>query len=132
MYRSSAHATTGVTPNSLFLKREVQTQFDLLRPDPEAQVLEKQAQQKVNHDQHARVRQLSVGDAAMAKNLRPGPDWVPARVVAKLGPLSYLVETSDNQLWRRHVDHLKSRVDRPETSTISIPESEIVNQEKQD
>ena len=89
MYRSSTHATTGVTPTSLFLKREVQTRLDLLRPDPQARVLEKQAQQKADHDQHARARQFSVGDAVMAKNLRPGPDWVPARVVARLGPLSY-------------------------------------------
>ena len=81
MYCSSAHATTGVTPNSLFLKREVRTRLDLLRPDPKSRVLEKQAQQKVDHDRHARARQFSVGDAVMARNLRP---WLPARVVARL------------------------------------------------
>lgn len=35
MYRSSVHSTTGVTPSSLFLRRELRTQFDLLRPDRE-------------------------------------------------------------------------------------------------
>ena len=31
-------------------------------------------------------------------------------MVAKLGPLSYLVETQDEQLWRRHLDHLKQLI----------------------
>lgn len=47
-YRSTAHSTTGVSPSSLFLKREVRTRFDLLRPDPESQVSEKQTKQKVD------------------------------------------------------------------------------------
>ena len=40
-YRSSPHATTGVTPCSLFLKHQLRTRFDLLRPDPESHVTEK-------------------------------------------------------------------------------------------
>ena len=32
----------------------------------------------------------------MAKNLRPGPNWIQAVVVERLGPLSYFVETRDN------------------------------------
>ena len=108
-YRSSVHATTGVTPSSLFLKREVRTRLDLMKPDSESRVLEKQSQQKADHDKHARTRQFSVGDLVMAKNLRSGADWIPATIVARLGPLSFLVETQDKLLWRRHVDHLKDR-----------------------
>ena len=93
MYRSSVHATTGVTPNSLFLKT-----VDLLRPDPEARVLEKQYQQKTGHDQRARNRQFSVGDSVMAKNFHSGSSWVPGTIVSKLGPLSYLIETDDSQV----------------------------------
>ena len=44
------------------------------------------------------VRQFNVGDLAMAKNFRFGSDWVTARVAAQLGPLSYLIGTSDKQL----------------------------------
>ena len=43
----------------------------------------------------------------MARNFRPGPKWVPGVVDAKLGPLSYLVRLENEELWRRHVDHLK-------------------------
>jgi hypothetical protein len=121
-YRSSVHATTGVTPSSLFLKREVRTRFDLLKPDGQSHVMEKQSQQKADHDKHSRTRQFSVGDLVMAKNLRPGADWIPATIVARLGPLSYLVETTDKLLWRRHVDHLKERTIRPSASPAPDPD----------
>ena len=111
-YRSTIHSTTGVSPCSLFLKREVRTRFDLLRPDIESRVMGKQMQQKTDHDRHARMRQFLIGQRVMAKNLRPGPDWIPAIIVERLGPLPYLVETSDKQCWRRHVDHLKELVSR--------------------
>ena len=43
----------------------------------------------------------------MAKNLHPGPAWVPAVIEHKLGPLCFLVKTKDGQMWRHHVNHLK-------------------------
>ena len=99
MYRSTIHSTTGVTPSSLFLKRELRSRFDLIRPDREAQVARKQSQQKDDHDRHSSARQYDVGDLVMTKNFRAGPTWVPASVVARLGPLSYLLEITDKQPW---------------------------------
>lgn len=109
-YHRSPHSTTGVSPSSFFLKREVRTRLDLLRPDSEAHVLAKQTQQKWDHDRHSRVRHFMIGQTVMEKNFRPGPDWTPAKIAERLGPLSYLVELSDGMLWRRHVDHLKLQV----------------------
>jgi len=106
-YRSSPHATTGVSPASLFLQRSIRTAFDLLKPSPEATVLDKQSNQKSAHDSCARERNWFIGQSVMAKNLRPGPDWIPAVIVERLGPLSFLVEMTDHQLWRRHMDQLK-------------------------
>ena len=106
-YRSSPHATTGVSPCSLFLHRPLRTRLDLLRPNLEACVVEKQAQQKAVHDRRAQCREFLVGQSVMVRNFRPGQDWVPAIVVERLGPVSYLVETADHQMWRRHLDHLK-------------------------
>ena len=58
----------------------------------------------------------------MMKNFRPGPDWIPGTINSKLGSLSYVVETTDNQLSRTHIDHSKSRViDRGTTSAVSQP-----------
>ena len=115
------HSTTGVTPSSFFLKRELRTRFDLLRPDLESEVARKQAQQKDHHDRRSASRKFSVGDLVMAKNFRAGPDWVPATIVARLGPLSYLVET---QVWRRHVDNVKRRTVSPVSQPPSAPEPE--------
>ena len=106
-YRSSPHATTGVSPCSLFLHRPLRTRLDLLRPNLEACVVEKQAQQKAVHDRRAQCREFFVGQSVMVRNFHPGQDWVPAIVVERLGPVSYLVETADHQMWRRHLDHLK-------------------------
>ena len=80
-YRSTLHATTGVSPSSLFLHRHIRTRLDLIRPDYSSQVLEKQAQQKLQHDRQAHEREFFVGQSVMACNVRPGPDWVPAVVI---------------------------------------------------
>ena len=47
----------------------------------------------------------------MARNFIPGDDWVPATVVERTEPVSYLVETAMHQLWKRHVDQLKTLAD---------------------
>lgn len=70
-YHSS---TTGIVPCSLFLKCEVRTRFDLLRPDGGAQVQDKQAQQKADHVCHTRTHEFVVGDRVLAKNVHPGSD----------------------------------------------------------
>ena len=70
---------------------------------------DRQSRQKSDHDRHSRACHFMPGDLVMAKSYRSGPDWVPATVVARLGPISYLLETVDKQLWRRHVDQVKKR-----------------------
>ena len=112
-YRSSPHATTGVPPCTLFLGRSLRTRLDLLRPDIEQKVHEKQAHQKTHHDQHAKPRQFTVGQPVMVRNLRPGPTWIPGTIAQQLGPVSYLVNVQHGVSWRRHVDHLKQRQEFP-------------------
>ena len=106
-YRSTSHATTGVPPCILFLRRKLRTRFDLLKPNCEERVLEKQTKQKEKHDQRTKGWEWHVGQSIMAKNLRPGPNWIPGVIVERSGPLSYVIETEDKQIWRRHVDQLK-------------------------
>lgn len=60
--------------------------------------MDRQAQQ---HDKKAQIREFFVGQSVKARNMRLGPDWVSAIVVERLGPVSYLVETSDHLL--RHL-----------------------------
>ena len=89
-YRTTPHSTTNVTPCSLFLNRQVRTRFDLLRPSTEEDVASKQADQKLQHDQHAKPRELFLGQRVLVRNIRPGQAWIPGTVVERNGPLSYL------------------------------------------
>ena len=106
-YRTTPHSTTGKSPSQLFLLRDIRTRFDLLKPDCEKQVLDKQATQKCSHDKRAKKREWFVGQRVMVRNVRPGPDWILGTILEVLGPVTYLVQTEDNQTWKRHVDQLK-------------------------
>ena len=109
-YRNTPHATTGSTPAELMMGRRLRSTLDLAKPDLENRVAIKQDQQKQQHDKHARQRAIQVGDTVYAKNLRPGPTWMPATVIAQTGPVSYRVELENSKtVWRRHQDQLRER-----------------------
>ena len=112
-YRTSPHATTGQAPCSLFLGRSLRTRFDLLKPDVEGRVLNKQSSQVSQHDQHSKARTLVVGQKVMARDFRTrhGPAWVPGIVQTVLGPVSYMVKVAEGLTWKRHVDHIRARGD---------------------
>ena len=123
-HRTTAHATTGVPPCKLLMSRELRTRFSLIQPDREKSVVDKQALQKSAHDRRTRSRDWIVGDRVMARNLRPGPDWVPSTIVEVLGPVTYVVETESGQRWKRHADQLKDWL--PSVTTTSGSTSEDV------
>ena len=106
-YRSTPHATTGRTPASLFLQRDLRTRLHLLRPSCEEQVVDHQAAQKKYHDQHSRTHELVVGQSVMAKNFATGDKWVPGVIIQRQSPLSYTVQTDTGLQWKRHIDHLR-------------------------
>ena len=81
--------------------------MDLLHPDCGSMVLEHQNQQKQQHDRKSRARDFHVGQNVMVRNFCEGPRWVQAVVVERCGPVSYLVETLNGNVWKRHVDHVK-------------------------
>ena len=60
----------------------------------------------------------------MACNMHPGPVWVPTVVIERLGPLTYLVETTDYLLWKRHIDLLCERKVNNQVETPQSTESD--------
>ena len=68
-YRSTPHATTNVSPSELFVRRKIQTQFDLLKPDVESFITSKQSQQKKYHDSHSKLRNFTLGSTGDGKSL---------------------------------------------------------------
>lgn len=108
-FRTTPHTTTGITPSTLMLGR------DLLRPDLQERVEGKQAIQSKYHNRHSKRHELVAGTAVWAQNWREGPAWVRARVH---GPVSYLVELENGDLWRRHINHLRTRYDNIQTDSF--------------
>ena len=49
----------------------------------------------------------------MVCNSRPGDKWVPGTILECTGPLSYLVQVSGGQTWKRHIDHFRQMTDSP-------------------
>ena len=117
-YRASPHTTTGVAPSELFLQRRLRTIFDLLKPDTRGMVTSKQTDQKQHHDKHVKLRDLFVGTPVMVRDYHHSHQWIPGRVLKKLGPVTYSVDVGDGRIWKRHIDQLTERFgarDTPES-----------------
>jgi len=91
-YRSSTpHSTTGVSSAELFLKRPLRTRFDMLRPSVESQVLQKQYDQKISHDNHSKYCMFTVGQNVLPRNLRGKSKWLPGHTVEQYLTEQYLM-----------------------------------------
>lgn len=88
------------------MNRKIRTRLNLLHPDVESQVAKNVSWQKAMHDVHANAREFLVGQRVILRNLRDGPKWVPGVVIGRQGPLSYVVQTTGGEVWKRHVDQM--------------------------
>ena len=115
-YRSTAHSTTGRTPASLFLGRELRTRLTLLRPSVGEKVMDPQSKQKATHDAHAKFREFYPGDRILVKDLRKDYTWWLGSVAERSSPKSYVVVLNDGRVWKRHLDHIR----RDTTWTVAV------------
>ena len=117
-YRLTPQTVTGVSPAEMMFGRPLRSQLDLLQPDMHAKVRSHQEQQRSDHDRHARSREFKCGDLVHVRNFNQGPMWVPGVVVQVRGPVSYTVEPANGEQKRRHVDHLRPRVETVEEQKL--------------
>lgn len=122
-YRNTPHATTKVSPASAMFKRQLRTRLDLLKPQNTKDTVHLQQKAQMQRRSTARLRSFENGDQVLARNYTPGIKWKPATVIAKTGPVSYTVETSDHLIWKRHLDQLLhsttlSEYARPTTTAL--------------
>ena len=117
-YRTTPHATTGVSPAELMFGRRIRTRLDLLKPDLSRTVRARQEHQKKTHDAHARPRDLVIGATVYAKNFGQGPPWLPGVIKDLTGPVSYTVEVEDGGIFRRHVDHVRVQFAQEKPSDV--------------
>ncbi|XP_069108965.1 uncharacterized protein [Argopecten irradians] len=111
-YRTTPQTTTGKTPAELLNNRKLKTNLDLIKHpnnDVREHVERKQQTQKEYHDQHAKSRDLDVGENVFVKNFYGCPKWLYGQVVCKTGPVSYTVKCPEGNIGRRHIDQHRSR-----------------------
>eukprot|EP00731_Ephydatia_muelleri_P012858 Em0007g168a len=117
--RNTPHSTTGVSPAELLVGRQLRGRLDLLRqqtcitntshcPNPEVKVQASQRRQKIAYDKHAKQREFTVGQAVWVKGQNHQQNWLPGVIVKQRNSVSYTVNVSE-QLWHRHIDHLRER-----------------------
>lgn len=144
-YRITPHTTTGQSPAEMLMGRKLHSRLDLVRPDLERKVHNKQQEQKNHHDVHAKAREFNIGDLVYAQNFARGPKWLPGQILDKHNSVLFDVDMLDGRVWRRHADHLISRTSstdhgKSQTPTVQnapnndsgvvvLPEGEEVNNE---
>ena len=111
LYRATPQGTTAVPPSVLFIGCSLRTRLDLLRPNPGTTVVSNQASLKQQHDNHCKPCFLQVHQSALAHNFHRSPSWVPATIMKELGPVSFMVQMSSGLLWKRHLYHIRARVE---------------------
>ncbi len=109
-YRITPHSTTGISPAELLLSRRPRSRLDLLKPFTADRVEDKQLAQKQQHDKKAKKREVTVGASVLVRNFVGTKKWLTGEIVAKTGPVSYVVKLASGDQRRCHIDHLRLRL----------------------
>lgn len=90
------------------MNRQLKSRLDLIFPNIEDRVHNKQSKQKFYHDKPAKER-LFKGDNVFMRKLCQEfkTKWISGNVLAKTGPVSYKIELTNGTLVRRHIDHIR-------------------------
>ena len=100
-YRITPHATTGILPSELLMKRHLRSHLDLLLPN--FQVQQKHEKQKDHHDQHSKQRDFKEGERVYVKDFPEGKTWLPGAIAKREGKVTYHVLLEDDRVVRRHI-----------------------------
>ena len=105
IYRSTPHATTGMRPDELYLRRRIQTRFSLLSPNLTPRVEKYQQKQKVAHDGKRSLQTFKKGGKVLVLNKRGKTKWLSGTIVQQKSPVTYLVKVG-SRIRFCHADHL--------------------------
>ena len=125
-YSSTPHATTGVSPSSLLLGRNLRTCLELLKPDIGKRVRRRQDLQKARHHQHSRKLELTIGQSAWVKILHGDPGWVTGVVTKVHGPFSYVVKLNNGDEWCWCIDQLRHNDSDTEVFAAPLPDDDFL------
>ena len=105
IYRSTPHATTGMRPDELFLRRRIKTRFTLISPNMTPTVEQKQWKQKTAHDGKKPLVTFLRGEKVLVANKRGNTKWLSGIVLRQKSPVTYLVMVG-HKIRFCHADHL--------------------------
>ena len=116
-----------MSPAELLFGCKLRSPLELLKPDLHQRVKTEQFKQKIAHDKHSVNQSFDLGDPVFARKFSRGPQWLPATIVQRSGPLSFKVKVLEGGMtWRRHEDHLRQRsVIDSESKNFSAPPAQL-------
>ena len=124
-YRLTPNATTGVAPAELLLTRRPRSHLDCVFPQLKNRVQQQQQRQKAKHTKPCYFAQ---GNLVFIRNFHRGttkPTWLPGTVIEQDGGPNYKIKLSDNQIVRRHADHIRNRVSDCEDVTLHEEDDDL-------
>ena len=129
--------TTGLSPAELLQNRHLRSRLDLIRPDVEARVVQKQFAQQSYANSRSRNRSFSVGEPVYMRNFSNGPRWIPGTICLPVGDVSYDVVLDDGRCFRRHLDHIRERfnsmpIDLPVRSNSDLSTTPSISPDRPD
>ena len=108
-YRITPQSTTGLSPAELLLNRKPKSHLDLLYPNLNTRVNQKQAVQKSHHDVHSKNRVFQVDDQVYVRNYSSGQPWIPGVIREQIGLVSFIIRLQDDREVHRHKDQIRIR-----------------------
>lgn len=104
-YRNSVHLTTNETPAKLMFNRPLRTKLDLIRPNIQSYVSDKQSKQIVNYG-GSKTRGLYESQPVIVRDYRGKNKWIEGVIIKTLSAVSYLVKLKNDVIWKRHIDQI--------------------------
>ena len=120
-------STTGTSPAELMFGRKLCTTLDLLKPIVAVKVHQKQTQQKVTHDQHAKHHSFDEDSSVFVYNFHGSPQWLPAIVIKQTGLVTFLLELEDKHQVHRHQNHIHHRASTDNTVILDNQSSDDID-----
>jgi hypothetical protein len=121
-YRNTPQSATNETPAQIFIGRKLTTKLDRVKPSMTRSV--EKSQEKMRGQIRTKLRSFSVGDNVLVRDYRKRDHkWIPGVIHRNTGPLSYEVEVSPGNTWRRHTDQILSSIQQPfSDAKLHIPD----------
>ena len=91
-YWKTPQSTVKEAPAMLLMKRIPRSRLDLLVPNLNKKIIERQEKQKKYFNQKAREKSFQEQEEVWVRDYRGTTKWVPGIIVKKTGPVSYHVK----------------------------------------